>query len=245
MFQFIEIHSCSSGIFMSKKIRFIILSLWLTSLSGPVYSDILDCKLTNYRALGSTIADAKSQNFIKNRLGTEFKIDTAKNTLQVAVDGKWRPKVKISLSYSAANYKIYKHTVTGVFKDTSQKFRLQFSHRINTNGTARVTQTQSGNFLPVQASGNCKKLPIKPKIEKVKKASVIDKTNTALEIQKQLNRLGCNVGYPDGVIGAKSKRGLKAFAKANKTFVNNLDVSVFSNKQFLNFLKLKPNGFCD
>ncbi len=62
-----------------------------------------------------------------------------------------------------------------------------------------------------------------------------------LLVQTELNRLGCSVGKPDGVVGPASKRGLTRFAKYDGV---NVDVDAFRSPEFLEYLKDKPSGFC-
>lgn len=42
----------------------------------------------------------------------------------------------------------------------------------------------------------------------------MDDPRTVLAVQTQLNRLGCETGVPDGVIGPNSRAALKEFAEA-------------------------------
>lgn len=57
------------------------------------------------------------------------------------------------------------------------------------------------------------------------------------QLQKELNRLGCDVGNPDGIWGNGSKRGMRAFLKET-----NISVSVDQpNCDFLDQIKAFPN----
>jgi hypothetical protein len=65
---------------------------------------------------------------------------------------------------------------------------------------------------------------------------------TILEIQTQLNRLGCNLGTPDGVIGPNSRAALKNYSDAQGiAFV----VSNFRSQLFLRRIGRVQNQVCD
>ena len=55
----------------------------------------------------------------------------------------------------------------------------------------------------------------------------------ASQVQGELNRLGCNAGNVDGIIGPKSKRALKNFSSQVEM---NYDKDNFFSSNFLNAL---------
>ena len=77
----------------------------------------------------------------------------------------------------------------------------------------------------------------KPSIKKSNAPSITK------QVQTELNRLGCSVGIADGAVGPASKRGLAKFADV--TGEAGYNVSEFSNKKFLSFLKGLPSRFCN
>lgn len=55
----------------------------------------------------------------------------------------------------------------------------------------------------------------------------------ALHIQKELNRVGCDVGKPDGDWGNRSRRGLRAYARHAKVKLTGLNPSVETLKEIM------------
>lgn len=69
-------------------------------------------------------------------------------------------------------------------------------------------------------------------------------TNLNLNVknaQSELNRLGCNAGYPDGVIGVKTKNALK---KLNKFLGKQFVIEDISQKSFIQNIMQLPDGLC-
>jgi hypothetical protein len=62
----------------------------------------------------------------------------------------------------------------------------------------------------------------------------------ALQIQGELNRIGCNVGTPDGIWGTRSRQGLELYAKTASLDVATLDLT----KLLLDKLRAVPADFC-
>ena len=116
------------------------------------------------------------------------------------------------------------------------------------NGLLIVQMTSRSGYKSITgARGKCTKTSTTTQSKtSVKKKTTIKKPsgpNIPKQVQIELNRLGCNVGTADGAVGPASKRGLAKFA--NVTGVSGYSVSEFSNKQFLDFLKGMPAGFCN
>lgn len=69
----------------------------------------------------------------------------------------------------------------------------------------------------------------------------LPKREIAKLVQHELNRVGCNLGRADGVVGPASKRALKTFAKtANIAYSE----SLFFDGKFLADLKEVRDGYC-
>ena len=94
-----------------------------------------------------------------------------------------------------------------------------------------VLKNCSNNELCSKAASNgswVKPIYLKPFITEAKKrglaCGVLDAKDTkgllAKSIQTELNRIGCNAGTPDGVVGPASRRALKRFNEANNTLYN-------------------------
>ena len=61
-------------------------------------------------------------------------------------------------------------------------------------------------------------------------------------VQNELNRIGCNVGQADGLIGPKTRTGLLSFTKNTKY---SFDITLMQSSQFLEKLKTFPINTCD
>lgn len=61
----------------------------------------------------------------------------------------------------------------------------------------------------------------------------VSNTTVIAKIQRELNRLNCSAGTPDGVIGKKTRAALKRFANATK---RELPEYLLSSQQFLAFI---------
>ncbi|WP_428517133.1 peptidoglycan-binding domain-containing protein [Roseovarius sp.] len=57
-----------------------------------------------------------------------------------------------------------------------------------------------------------------------------EERQTIRQVQAELNRLGCNAGTPDGVMGPRSRAALKSFAEAAQI---PFQISDFRSKLFL------------
>lgn len=62
-----------------------------------------------------------------------------------------------------------------------------------------------------------------PATRKTKSLPVLDERELALQIQKELLRVGCGFSRPDGVWGRNSRRGLKAFGRHGKLQLASLE----------------------
>jgi peptidoglycan hydrolase-like protein with peptidoglycan-binding domain len=60
-------------------------------------------------------------------------------------------------------------------------------------------------------------------------------------VQAELNRLGCDVGVADGVWGARSRQGLRQFARLNARQAD----SATGGKDLLSILRKQPDLYCD
>lgn len=94
---------------------------------------------------------------------------------------------------------------------------------LNNKVSEKAAQVQSPKTIN-PANPIKKQKPLMPKIE----TDVADK-NTIKKIQAELNRLGCNAGKADGIIGRKTRQALDRFSKV--TGKKN-DYSVLSNLRF-------------
>ena len=129
------------------------------------------------------------------------------------------------------------------YKDTEGTWRYVFWE----NGKMAAKTFFKGAYAGSEpARGRCTKTSTTAKPTPSKNRPNIKKPsgpNIPKQVQTELNRLGCNVGTADGAVGPASKRGLAKFAAV--TGVTSYSVSEFSNKQFLDFLKGMPAGFCN
>ena len=66
-------------------------------------------------------------------------------------------------------------------------------------------------------------------------------TETAIQVQREMIRLGCNVGDADGVVGSRSREALKSFNKAQGT---SFGFDVYFDTQFLGMLKTFDTEIC-
>lgn len=89
-----------------------------------------------------------------------------------------------------------------------------------------TVETQKTEIAETKLEVETPSLPIKKLPPKVKQSTSIIKA----EVQKELNRLGCEAGTVDGIIGKKSQLALFRFTK--KTDYN-FDSKLFSSKDFL------------
>jgi peptidoglycan hydrolase-like protein with peptidoglycan-binding domain len=83
----------------------------------------------------------------------------------------------------------------------------------------------------------------KSKIEEKKeaKSKSVDPKEIIISVQLELNRVGCNLGRADGVVGPASLRALRDYSTtANVAF----EESNFTDGTFLESLRAVPAGFC-
>ena len=134
------------------------------------------------------------------------------------------------------------------YKYEGRKEEYVLTYVFFSNGKMSARLTSTGIYAPHSpAGGKCTKTATTVKsTASPKKKPSIKKSNApsiTKQVQTELNRLGCNVGTADGAIGPASKRGLAKFADV--TGEAGYNVSEFSNKKFLSFLKGVPSGFCN
>lgn len=118
-----------------------------------------------------------------------------------------------------------KHTL---FKKAVNSFIAKFDSAVaeyKSNKEIADTTTKEGQEPEQQ--------PLKPNLKTVNEIK--------FEIQKELNRLGCNLGTPDGIIGPASKAALERFNKARKSSFSN---DAFADPEFLKRIKLFSNPVC-
>lgn len=70
---------------------------------------------------------------------------------------------------------------------------------------------------------------------------VTQQPSTVTLIQQELNRVGCNVGSPDGLIGPKTRKGLFAFTSHTEFLYN---PKLMQDRSFLNAIKNYPKKTC-
>jgi hypothetical protein len=74
------------------------------------------------------------------------------------------------------------------------------------------------------------------------RAKTVDQSSFRIKsIQQQLNRVGCNVGVADGVIGEKTRSGLYRFTMAVQI---EYDVGLLKDENFLELVKNYPLNTC-
>lgn len=83
-------------------------------------------------------------------------------------------------------------------------------------------------------------LPEEPKVESVEPLPKMDRRTLVREMQKDLQRLGCNPGTADGIWGKKGRRALRNFAKYSKVKLSNYEPS----EDALQKLRSKKVGIC-
>ena len=198
--------------------------------------------------MGSFLGGPGMKEFLYDRLGTKISLDTSQNTISTFRRNRWQPPKQIEETIRNKNFTAYMWHLRGRFETeednakgrapTGSHYTIKNSFRIDIYNIGKLIMKQSGGFVPIQAKGKCGQ-----DSARLQPNARARKVNITEEIQRELNRLGCNVGSADGAIGPASRRGLKQFAKANKAF--SYDVSVFSNPNFLTLLKGKKSGFCN
>ena len=221
----------------------------LLMFGSQVWAKVIVCSLENHKAMGNFVGGPGMKELLYDRLGTQIRLDTSQNTISNFRRNRWQRPVQIEETKKNKNFTSYVWRLRGRFKTEQDKvkgraptgshYTITNSFRIDINNYGKLIMKQSGNFVPLEAKGKCGQA-----LDRLQQPNArARKVNITEEIQRELNRLGCKVGSADGAIGPASRRGLKQFAKANKTF--SYDVSVFSNPDFLTLLKGKRSGFCN
>ena len=227
------------------RVALIALLLTLTSQAG---AKAFVCSLENHKAQGEYRGGPGMKEILYDRLGTQIRLDTAQNTISKFRRNRWQPPIQIEETKKNKNFTAYIWYIRGRFATeqdraegrapTGSHFTIKHSFRIDNYNFGTLIMKQTGNFVPIEAKGQCREGSARLQ----QPNAPARKVNIKKEIQRELNRLGCNIGLADGAIGPASRRGLKQFAKANKAF--SYDVSAFSNSDFLKLLKGKRSGFC-
>ena len=209
----------------------IVLAALMLTIGTQLNAEIISCDFDSYKVQGIYIDRPGKQQYLREVFGSGFRLDKNQNTIQIIAGETFYKPIEIQKTSKTKNF-------------TAYIFRLKtngsnYSYRIYDYGGTKGIITPQGNYVPMEAKGTCETL----KLGNTQSGKSKRRINIAQEIQKELNRLGCNVGAADGSVGPASRRGLMQFAKANKAF--SYDVSVFSNQDFLKILQTKGAGFCN
>jgi hypothetical protein len=209
----------------------IVLAALMLAYGTQLNAEIISCDFDNYHVQGEYIDKPGRPQYLREVFGSGFRLDKNQNTIQIIAGKTFYKPIEIQKTSTTKNF-------------TAYIFRLKangsnYSYRIYNYGETKVVITPQGNYVPMEANGTCETV----KLGNTQSGKSKHRINIAQEIQRELNRLGCNVGAADGSVGPASRRGLMQFAKANKAFF--YDVSVFSNPDFLKLLQTKGVGFCN
>jgi hypothetical protein len=209
----------------------IVLAALMLAYGTQLNAEIISCDFDSYHMQGSYIDKSGRQQYLRKVFGSGFRLDKTQNTIQIIAGETFYKPIKIQKTSKTKNFTAY------IFRLNTNG--SSYSYRIYDYGETEVIVTPSAGYVPMQAMGHCKALDLSHS----QSQKSTRRLSVPQEVQKELNRLGCNVGKADGSIGPASKRGLKQFAKANKAF--SYDVSVFSDPDFLKLLQAKRAGFCN
>lgn len=124
--------------------------------------------------------------------------------------------------------------------DFIERFRIEIDQYLK----SEHSEQQSSEVTPrtdVPAPQPRKKLIIEDETKPDDDIFKLQK-NTAKLVQSNLNRIGCDLGRVDGVVGPASKRALRLYNSVNGSFHS--PTQFFYSSQTLEELRKKPSGFC-
>ena len=183
----------------------IILTALVLLYGAQVKAEIIECDFSSLKAQSDYQHGPDVKQTLRNFFGTGFRLNKNQNTIQIIAGDTFYTPIKIERTFKTKNF-------------TAYIFRLgngaKYSYRIDDYGNTTVIVKPQGNYVPMEATGTCETL----KSGNTQSGKSKRRINIAQEIQKELNRLGCNVGAADGSVGPASRRGLMQFAKASKAF---------------------------
>lgn len=227
----------------------VIITVLILTLASQAEAEIFICSLENHKAQGEYRGGPNMKELLYDRLGTQIKFDSIQNTISTFRRNRWQRPVQVEKITKTKKFTTYLWYKRGRFETeqdrakgrepTGPEFSMAHRLRIDNYDFGKLTIKRQGNFVTIEAKGKCNAGSVTARQANIRPRSV----NIVQEIQKELNRLNCNVGSPDGAVGPASIRGLRQFSKANKTFA--YDKSVFSDPNFLKLLNDKRSGFCN
>lgn len=125
---------------------------------------------------------------------------------------------------------------TSLYENRTDTEAFLFEVRQHLKNEAKKNRNEENNKLEANQPALTPEVDNRP----ITEPKVAGRALTKL-IQNEFNRIGCNLGKVDGIVGRKSRLALQKFNKKNNS---KFPETEFSNPKLLKILKTKAPGFC-